>query len=367
MYFFMSKRKNEAIWINSRQRWQINVQNDGTRKTFTCSIPGKKGKIGAERKADKWLQCKTQDDNIRLEKAWSEFLQEAETVLGNYRQLEQMGRLWILPKHKHKKIKDITIQDWQDCINDAYKKGKSKKTCQNIRGAITSFYGYAKKRRLPMEKPELLVIPKDAPVKERKILQPEDIKKLFTIDYVTIRGKKEKCFFIYAWRFDLLNGLRRGELCGLQNTDFDGRILHINRSVNSDNEITPGKNKNARRYMALSKLSLQVLAEQRKMLKELGIISPWVFPDECGDMLKPHHLYKKWAYYSKQHGINCSLHEMRHTMISVAKADVPEQLLKQAVGHSNSMDTFGVYGHRLEGEAARVADILDNVFNAILQ
>ena len=124
------------------------------------------------------------------------------------------------------------------------------------------------------------------------------------------------------------------------------------------NEIIPGKNKNVRHYMALSKLSLQVLAKQRKMLKKLGIISPWVFPDKCRDMLKPHHLYKNWAYYSKQHGINCSLHEIRHTMISVAKADVPKQLLKQAVGHTLN---------QLEGEIARVANILDNVFNAILQ
>ena len=45
-------------------------------------------------------------------------------------------------------------------------------------------------------------------------------------------------------------------------------------------------------------------------------------------------------------------------MISVAKADVPKQLLKQAVGHTLN---------QLEGEIARVANILDNVFNAILQ
>ena len=52
----MPERKNEATWIESRNRWQINVQMNGVRKTFTSSIPGRKGKAAAERKADSWLE-----------------------------------------------------------------------------------------------------------------------------------------------------------------------------------------------------------------------------------------------------------------------------------------------------------------------
>ena len=51
----MSERKNEAVWTESRKRWQINVQVDGVRKTFTSSFPGRRGKADAERKADRWL------------------------------------------------------------------------------------------------------------------------------------------------------------------------------------------------------------------------------------------------------------------------------------------------------------------------
>ena len=47
----MSERKNEAVWIESRQRWQINVQSEGIRRTFTSSTNGKKGKVEAEKKA----------------------------------------------------------------------------------------------------------------------------------------------------------------------------------------------------------------------------------------------------------------------------------------------------------------------------
>lgn len=52
----MPTRKNEARWIEARERWQINVQQDGERRTFTSKTPGKKGKVEAERKADAWME-----------------------------------------------------------------------------------------------------------------------------------------------------------------------------------------------------------------------------------------------------------------------------------------------------------------------
>lgn len=33
------KRTNTAKWIESAHRWQINVQKDGVRKTFTSAKP----------------------------------------------------------------------------------------------------------------------------------------------------------------------------------------------------------------------------------------------------------------------------------------------------------------------------------------
>ena len=37
------KRTNTAKWVESAQRWQINVQKDGKRKTFTSTKPGRTG------------------------------------------------------------------------------------------------------------------------------------------------------------------------------------------------------------------------------------------------------------------------------------------------------------------------------------
>ena len=44
----MAERKSEAIWIESRSRWQINVQDNGVRKTFTSTLAGRRGKADAD-------------------------------------------------------------------------------------------------------------------------------------------------------------------------------------------------------------------------------------------------------------------------------------------------------------------------------
>lgn len=364
----MEARKNEAQWLEGTTRWRISVQRDGLRRSFYSSTPGKRGKAEAERKAEKWLSTSTQRENVRFGPLWVEFLEkEKETTgTGNYRQHESMGRNWLLPRLEHKRVISITPQDWQNCIDDGFKAGLSKKTLSNLRGAVTAFFKYCRKCRIPMERPELLTIPRAAPAHKKNILQPSDLETLFTKDTVTIHGHEEPFFFIYACRFLVLTGLRPGELCGLQNSDFKDTSFDIRRSVNQYGEITAGKNDNARRSVSLGVWANATLEGQKALLRKNRIISKWVFPDENGEMLQSGHLYKKWVTYRKQHGISCSLYEMRHTMISLARADVPEQLLKMLVGHSDSMDTFGVYGHEVDGDLQRAGALLDKVFDRVI-
>ena len=46
---------------------------------------------------------------------------------------------------------------------------------------------------------------------------------------------------------------------------------------------------------------------------------------------------------------------------------MPLELLKATVGHSSQMDTLGVYGHEINGEKERAAQIIDTVFGRILK
>ena len=364
----MAIRKNEAVWIENRQFWRIHVQKDGRRKSFYSSIKGRKGKIACERKADEWLE--EQVDflaNPRLDDLWADHLKEVKrtTSEANYIKIESIGRLYLLPELGNRRIASITIQHWQNCITTAGEKGLSKKTCENIRGTITSLYRYTRKNRVDMERPELLAIPRNAPVGERKILQPDQLKTLFHTDWITHWGKKEQCFYIHAWRFIVLTGLRRGELCGLQWEDIQDNVLHIKRSISSTQKVTRGKNENARRYIVLSSLMLAEIEAQKALLKKSGIISPWIFPSPVGGVINTNNLYNQWQSYRDQHGIESSIHELRHTMISVVKSDIPEPLLKPMVGHSKAMDN-GIYQHVVDGDAERASAMVDNVFLRIL-
>ena len=45
-------RTNTAEWLEEQRRWQIKVQRDGVRRTFTSSVPGRAGQREANQKAD---------------------------------------------------------------------------------------------------------------------------------------------------------------------------------------------------------------------------------------------------------------------------------------------------------------------------
>ena len=164
----------------------------------------------------------------------------------------------------------------------------------------------------------------------------------------------------------MVTGLRRGELAGLRNEDVKN-TLTVRRSINYLGEETHGKNENARRTMMLTGIALDILADQKAMLDRMGIESEWVFPNKYGDRSDPNLIYKHWVKYREHHNINCTIHEMRHTFVSVNKVNMPLELLKSIVGHSVSMDTIGVYGHEIDGEKELAAQYIDSAFASLLK
>ena len=61
-----------------------------------------------------------------------------------------------------------------------------------------------------------------------------------------------------------------------------------------------------------------------------------------------------------------SPYEMRHTFVSIAK-NLSEGQIKPLIGHSRNMDTFGTYGHEINGELQQTAQEIDHLFAEILR
>lgn len=359
------ERRAEAVWIDARSRWQINVQRDGKRKTFTSSTPGRKGKHEAEGKADDWLEA-GQPDDIRFDRAWEIYLDHIQRTTGklHYADNLSIGKNWLLPDLGAKRLSKIKLADLQNIINDAADKGLAKRTCKNIKSKMAGFLVWATDNRyghsLDCNKVKIPVKAKEV---ERTVIQPNQLKILFSESTITRSMQTVQCHYIYAFRLIVCLGLRSGELCGLQVTDYDGTTLTINRAINRVRQITPGKTVNAQRSIVLPQRAKTIIADQEDMLKQKGIRSQWLFPDTEGNCTNPNNFYRRWHSYATQHGITSSIHELRHTFISMTNKDLPEAMLKMIVGHSDAMPTDDIYGHEIDGDKQRAADIIDAVFD----
>ncbi|MCB6366595.1 site-specific integrase [Intestinibacillus massiliensis] len=353
------KRTSVAKWSDKKQYWQINVQKGGVRKSFYSSKPGRQGQRECHAKADDWLDDNITDSSIRVNILWEEYLtsQKESTSKSNWIKVESFGKNWIKPVIGSKKICELSEANLQQIINKAYAKGLAKKTLTNLKATITSFIKYCRMRNVTKLFPENVRIPKGAKTSQKRILQPNDLVTLFSVDTTTKYNKRIKDPLINAYRLQVLTGLRPGELLGLEWTDIVENKVHVRRSINKYGEVTTGKNDNAVRHFVLSGLALKVLTDQRK----LSLTKGRIFGDITHDIYR-----KRWEKYCISNGIELiSTYELRHTFVSVAK-NLSEGQVKTLVGHSKNMDTFGIYGHELQGELEETANEIDELFSRLI-
>lgn len=357
------KRKVTAQWLEKYNRWQCKAQREGHRRTFTSYTPGKRGKAEAERKANLWLNGLI-NGNERFDALFALFLedQKARTSTGNYTNAESIGRIWLTPRIGKKRMENLTQQDFQDILNQAAEKGRSRKTISNIRGVITAFLRFARKKSATDMRADDLVIPGKAVAGTRSIHGHKELMTLFTTATTTFRGETVDEWYIHAFRFLAVSGLRPGELCDLRADQPEGKLC-VGGSFNRFKEHTSGKTRNAIRTFILPSLAVRIIEDQRAMLKAKRVISPYLFPREDGEQTTSAFLYKRWQRYQQRNGLpGISLYELRHTFISMCKGVIPEPLIQPVVGHSSTMPSYHTYGHGLPGEQETVAGMIDNVF-----
>lgn len=362
----MGKRVNTAKWIDAKKTWRIDVQKDGRRRSFYSSKPGRTGQREANAKADAWLDDGIDSQKLRVKDLWEDYIEllKATTGQAHWRKEESIGRVWILPTLAGLKIEKLTETHLQNILLSAAKsskmdpsKGLSKKSLYNLRAAMLAFVKYCRVRRKATSlHPEVLDIPKSAAVGERKILQPAHLITLFTEDTTILFGNRVFDRYIHAYRYQVLTGLRPGELIGLEQDDIVGDKVQLHRSVNDLGEITDGKNANARRSFVMVEQAVEEIRKQRGIYQ-----GKRVFDISSGITYR-----RRWKRYCESNGIPyITPYEMRHTFVSVMKG-LPEGELKALVGHSKDMDTYGVYSHEVDGDKRRIAQKMESIFSALL-
>lgn len=363
----------EARWEEKWHRWKINASVQGQRRSFYSSTPGRKGKKEAEEKAQRWADIRSGSD-LRFDVAVELWLENKKLRItpDTYADQSCFIRKWFLrPDLATRRISKITPALYQSILDVPAAQGLSRCTVKELRKQLFSFLRFARRSHFPLadvDSEDIAIPSAMPPASEKPILQPDDLRTLFTVGTTRIRHQLQPCWHINAFRLAAVLGLRRGELVALRWQHITDDALHIVSSINAHGSETHGKTKNAVRVIALSDHTRAILSAQRALLNQHHIVSPFVFPAPSGRHECPAQLSDSWRRYAASNGIDpaVTLHCLRHTAISIYKADVPEQLLKQVVGHSRSMDTFGQYGHAVSDDALRASKLMEDALSRYL-
>ena len=343
------------------ERWRIRFMQEGRAFSFSSKTPGPKGRKEVMAKFDKWYYSEGTGEKT-VSRVASEFLEDVAARRGAsseaYTQYERYIRLYIAPRCGSRKICKMTLRDWQRIINEAQgaKKPLSEKTLKSLRGIIMGIikFGY-QDYQCELLRGDLY-IPRGRYKGEKEILQNYDIKKLL---------EPSDLWYHPLFCFLLLTGMRPGEALGLQVSDFSYNRVIIRRAINAKKQITEGKNENARRVIPIGELADGILRQTIRRNEEMNLDTKWIFCSPDGSQGNQSTMRNHWNQLKKERGLPGSVYSLRHTFISMMKSVLPEQSIKDVVGHSVSMDTFGTYGHIIEGEDKKIAQVIDLTFTNI--
>lgn len=232
----------------------------------------------------------------------------------------------------------------------------SRKALKNLRGDLSALFKYCLEYEWVSFVP-VIHIDRRAEAVGKTILQKADLDVLFSSERTTIDGQETSDPYIYAYRLQVLTGLRPGELFGLEWADIRSDYIKVDRSINTLGQVTTGKNRNARRLVPLCSGAKEALLKQWQRTGRKG--------GKVFEILNGEHYCKRLKRYCEFNGITVvTPYELRHTFISMTKG-LPPEMVKDMVGHSESMDTYGVYGHHVDGSEVVMAGMLDDAFAAV--
>ena len=149
---------------------------------------------------------------------------------------------------------------------------------------------------------------------------------------------------------ELMTGLRRGEICGLQWSDFDeeGGTLKVCRTLHSQRkgEYTVGETKTGKgmRTIILPHSVTKILRRRKA-----DAISQWIFPDPVKpeDPVNPGSAYLHMKTLLRRAGLpSIRFHDLRHTFASILiNKDIPLFNVSKYLGHSDISTTANIYAH----------------------
>jgi len=189
------------------------------------------------------------------------------------------------------------------------------------------------------------------------------------------------------WRaivtFDLLSGLRRGELAGLrwEDVDEDEQTIIIRQTAN----YVPGrgvytdtpKTAESFRTIRLSKSAFLLLREYKKMqdAQKEALGDAWedtdgrVFTTDSGAPMFPDSISQWFGKFIERSGLpKVTLHSLRHTYASLMIAEgAPLVVVSRQLGHAQASTTANIYAHVIKSAEAKAAQTFDKFDDIVIK
>jgi integrase len=323
--------------------------------------------------------------------AWGEWLAGRRKARDSYaNMLEQHGRNWLLPVLKDIPLDRLTgehcamvferIDMFNEEIEAAREEGRKPvlpgdvrgrtrhtgvATQHRIYGVLRVFLNHQWKRAHKIPFNPVYAVELEPEMRGKPLVwTPEQIARFleFTAD------DRLACL----WRFVVLRGFRRGEICALADTDVDTEAAKVTVSaalVQVRGRLVWGrpKSKAGERVVGLDKGSVAAARAHRTLRKRerLAAGEAWedsgqMFTDELGQALHPEYVSRRFRELAEAAGLPViKFHAARHTAATLAlEAGTDIRIVSEMLGHSTTRITQDLYQHvrvQLQIDAAETA------------
>jgi len=306
----------------------------------------------------------------------------AQSTLSYY---EQVFKLYLVPYVGSRPLPALTTEDVEQMMNSLSSEGRSPRTVQAARNALSRLLGSARRDGLVEEivtthASQIRRTLTDDESPTSKALEPDQVRRLFEAAAGT---QWEPLLATLA-----LLGVRRGEALGLSwsDVDLDAAIVTIRRSLSRVRSngttklfLAPTKTRSSRRPLPLPPVLVGLLRTWRteQARQRLRVGANWgagqgwdsddlVFTTTIGTPVDPDNLRHALDRIGKEAGVgHVYPHQLRHSVASVLIAHghtAPE--VARVLGHSSPAVTMGFYAHAFDHAAVRAVGTVADAISA---
>ncbi len=169
----------------------------------------------------------------------------------------------------------------------------------------------------------------------------------------------------HTWTFPLIalySGLRKGEILALKWKDinFDENVIHVTKSVYHEGDRPYVKTPKT----AAGTRDVPLLAPLRdRLLSERGSPENYVISDTGDAPLTKRRFTTLYTNYSKEVGISCTAHQLRHSFATVAiENGIDVKSVSEILGHKQISTTLDIYTDFRKSSLEKTTAALNTAF-----